>query len=274
MEEKSSNYKRTLVGRGKSSCYLQGWPRNWTRYSRETPSPTGQRWTRTGSCTLGTLRQARWPLSHVAIARPFNEKAVAKCYKGGAGDRCMRNKSFKNCGNEIKWRNDPRSCERNLCNYERSLKKNSRLQRGMKTWRRAVTFCRNCYVFLFMALFLLFSAICFFCFLTWVTGCWTKQTRYPTFSLWRRWWRPVCSHGNTLSFTTIHWRKIIYQCFYWFLEHKTSIGLGSISSSYIFLNKAKKKKTEGKVVVVFFNSYLLVLVLKWARRARMTFKTR
>ena len=151
------------MGRGKSSCYLQGWPRNWTRYSRETPSPTGQRWTRTWTCTLGRLRQNRWPLSHVAIARLFNEKTVAKCYKGGAGDRSIecfhmtsrrpywcpktmkrrpcwcpkpilwemnsflmqtlsfvpinlhrcwprewkhsiRNKSYKNCGNEIKWR--------------------------------------------------------------------------------------------------------------------------------------------------------------------------
>ena len=233
------------MDRGKSSCYLQGWLRNWTRYSRETPSATGQRWTSTRTCTLGTLRQTRWPLSHVAIARLFNEKTVAKSYKGGAGDRCIRNKSYKNCGNEIKWR----MTLAQFMQLRKKPEKNSGLQRGLNPWRGAVTFCRDCYVFLFMALFLFFSAICFFCFLTWVTGCWTKQTRNPTFSLWRRRWRPVCSHGNTLSFTAIHWRKIIYQCCYWFLGlNKFRVGFNFLK---LCLSEQDQHEKDREKLLVF-----------------------
>ena len=42
------------------------------------------------------------------------------------------NKSYMNCGNEWKWRNDRRS-ERNLCNC---VKKPSGLQRGLNLWPR------------------------------------------------------------------------------------------------------------------------------------------
>ena len=57
-------------------------------------------------------------------------------------DRCIRNKSYMNCGNEI-----------NLCNCVRSLQKNSGLQRGLNPWRAIKTrwspeffsgFSRNC----------------------------------------------------------------------------------------------------------------------------------
>ena len=45
------------------------------------------------------------------------------------------NRSYVNCGNEMKWRNDRRS-KRNLCNCVKKPEKNSGRQRGLNLWPR------------------------------------------------------------------------------------------------------------------------------------------
>ena len=42
------------------------------------------------------------------------------------------NKSYMNCGNEMKWRNDHRSCGRNLCNCVKKPEKKFRTSTGLE----------------------------------------------------------------------------------------------------------------------------------------------
>ena len=149
-------------------------------------------------------------------------------------------------------KNDPRSCERNSRNYERSLKKIQDFN-GVWTCDKAqlpfagTVMCSSlwlCSCFLALSV----SSV------SWLELLDVEPNRLAI--------QPFLFEGDddgpsvamatycpSLPFTEGK-SSISVSTGFWEWR-KRSFGLGSISSSYVFLNKAKKKKTEGKVVGFF-----------------------